>query len=82
MWISNGSICLNFTLCPADCVHGKCWTKGGGEERYTKLSDMAWGFFLFMKFVHGTGRNQIAIKLIRWRLHSIASYIKTVRKNR
>ena len=39
-------------------------------------------FFLFMKFVHGTGRNQIAIKLIRWRLHSIASYIKTVRKNR
>ena len=38
--------------------------------------------FLFMKFVHGTGINQIAIKLIRWRLHSIASYIKTVRKNR
>ena len=43
MWISNGSIGLNFTLCAADCVHGKCWTKGGGEERYTKLSDMAWG---------------------------------------
>ena len=43
MWISNGSISLNFTLCAADCVHGKCWTKGGGEERYTELSDMAWG---------------------------------------
>ena len=22
VWISNGSICLNFTLCGADCVHG------------------------------------------------------------
>ena len=32
-----------FTLCAGDCVHGKCWREGRGEERSNKLSDVTWG---------------------------------------
>ena len=41
---------LGLTLYAAHCVHGKCWRKGGGEERYTELSDMAWGPGLSMNW--------------------------------